>query len=142
MLPPHFCGLWLLSNKRDPPPKAEDPSCCWLQKEGRWLVTLPNGHGMSQCFYYSPKGPFVQRPGVRQARQRLHGKEPLQLAVAELHRQPFTPGEVINGFQEKTWECGSRTSVSKGLLEFNPEYTQDCRKQKPARTPLLPKSRR
>ena len=54
-------------------------------------MALPNGHVMSQCFYYSPRGPFVQRPGVRRAHQRLHGGEPFQLAAAKLQRQPLTP---------------------------------------------------
>ena len=42
--------------------------------------------------------------GVRRAHQRLHGEEPFQLAAAKLQRQPFTPGEVINGFKRG---CGS-----------------------------------
>lgn len=86
-------------------------------------MTLPNGHMMSQSFYYSPKGPFVRRPGGRRAHQHLHGKKLFQLAVAKAHRQPFTPGVVINGFLQGRWgwECGSRMSVSKRLLDFNPE---------------------
>lgn len=65
---------------RRPPPKAGDPRW-WLQKEGLWLVTLPNGHVMSQCFSSSPKGP---------SEQRLRGEEP-PAAVAELHGQPSRP---------------------------------------------------
>lgn len=98
-------------------------------------MTLPNGHVMSQCFYYSPKGPFVQRPGVRRAHQRLHGEEPFQLAAAKLQRQPFTPGEVINGFKRG---CGSVAAGCQFLKDcwnsIQSEYTQDCRKQKAACT--------
>lgn len=60
----------------------------------------------------------MQRPGARLAHQRLHGKEPFQLAAAKPHRQPFAPGVVIHGFKGEVGECGNRMSLSKRLLEF------------------------
>lgn len=100
-------------------------------------MTLPNGHVMSQCFYSSPKGPFMRRPGVRLAHQRLHGKEPFQLAVAKLQRQPFTPGEVINGFKRGGGSVAAEWQFPKDCWDsIRSEYTQDHRKQKTARTPV------
>lgn len=96
-------------------------------------MTLPNGHMMSQSFYYSPKGPFVRRPGGRRAHQHLHGKKLFQLAVAKAHRQPFTPGVVINGFYggggdgSVAAECQFPKDCWVSILN---ECTQDCRKRK------------
>lgn len=89
VLPPHSCGLWLLSNKSDPPRRAEDPRR-WLQREGLWLVTLPNGHGMSQCLS-SPGSTLAEAWGEA-------GASAGSGAAARLHRQPFTPGVVTGGF--------------------------------------------
>lgn len=73
--------------------------------------------------------------GVRRAHQRLHGEEPFQLAAAKLQRQPFTPGEVINGFKRG---CGSVAAGCQFLKDcwnsIRSEYTRDCRKQKAARS--------
>ena len=74
---------------------------------------------------------------MRRAHQRLHGKEPFQLAVAKLQRQPFTLGEVINGFKRGCGSVAVEHQFPKDCWNsIQSEYTQDCRKQKTARTPV------
>lgn len=65
------------------------------------------------------------------AHQRLHGKDPCQLASTKSHRQPFPPAVVING----VWGgCGSvaveRQFPKDCWNSIVKEEIQDSRKQK------------